>query len=223
MPKNNLKSLILFRGKHQTIALFLTSVFAGLKVSPNFVTLKIILLMVSSFYKWLLFPALPVLFLQKGDFMKTEVHQAVLHPFHVSVVEVNHNAADKTLEISCKIFTDDFEKVLAQNYKAKVDLINPPDKAAMDTLVKKYILSHLSISADGKPLILSYIGFERENEAVFGYVKADNIPSVKKIDIINKLMHDLFTDQLNLMHVIVGGNRKSTKLDYPDTNASFIF
>jgi hypothetical protein len=44
-----------------------------------------------------------------------------LHPFHVSVVEINHNETDKTLEISCKIFIDDFEKVLAQNYKVKVD------------------------------------------------------------------------------------------------------
>jgi hypothetical protein len=158
-----------------------------------------------------------------------------LHPFHVSVVEVNHNATDKTLEISCKIFTDDFEKALAQNYpftesrgqdaahKTKVDLINPPDKAAMDTLVKKYILSHLSLSADGKPVKLSYIGFERENEAVYSYVQADNIASVNKIDIADKLMYDLFTDQINLVHVIAGGNRKSTKLDYPETNASFSF
>ena len=73
------------------------------------------------------------------------------HPFHVSVMEINHNATDKTLEISCKIFTDDFEKVLAQNYKTKVDLINPPDRKAMDSVVKKYIFSHLSVSVDGKP------------------------------------------------------------------------
>ena len=157
------------------------------------------------------------------------------HPFHVSVVEVNHNATDKTLEISCKIFTDDFEKVLTQNYpltesrgqdaahKTKVDLINPSNKAAMDTLVKKYITSHLSLSADGKPVKLLYIGFERENEAVYSYVQVDNISSVKKIDITNKLMYDLFTDQANIMHVIVEGKRKSKKLDYPETIAKFEF
>ena len=36
-------------------------------------------------------------------------------------------------------------------------------------------------------------------------------------------MHDLFTDQINIMHVSVGGNRKSTKLDYPKTEAAFQF
>ena len=171
--------------------------------------------MASSVYKWFTIPLLGVLL---GAAKAPDTH-----PFHVSVVEVNHNATDKTLEISCKIFTDDFEIVLEQNYKTKVDLINPPNKAAMDTLVKKYIFSHLSLSADGKPVNLSYIGFERESEAVYGYVQVDHVPSVKKIDITDKLMYDLFTDQINLMHVIVGGNRKSTKLDYPETQATFSF
>ena len=36
----------------------------------------------------------------------------ILHPFYVSVTEINHNAADKTLEISCKMFTEDLEEIL---------------------------------------------------------------------------------------------------------------
>ena len=171
--------------------------------------------MVSSFYKWLVIPVLGVLLTSAG--LKD------IHPFHVSVVEINHNAADKTLEISCKIFTDDFEKVLAKNYQTKIDLINPPDKKAMDSVVKKYIISHLSVSADGKPGNLVYIGFERDAEAVYSYVQVENISSVKNIEFINKLMHDLFDDQINIMHVTVNGSRKSMKLDYPTTNASISF
>lgn len=184
--------------------------------------------MASSIYKWLAIALFPAILsfndssVQEGNLFPLQGVRG-LHPFHVSVVEINHNAVDKTLEISCKIFTDDFEKVLTQNYKTKVDLINPPNKTAMDTLVKRYVLSHLSISADGMRVKLSYVGFEHESEAVYGYVQVDNIPTVKKIDVTNKLMYDLFTDQINLMHVIVGGNRKSTKLDYPETNAVFSF
>lgn len=176
---------------------------------------KTILLMASSFYKWLVIPVLGIALSSAG--LKD------IHPFHVSVVEINHNATDRTLEISCKIFTDDFEKVLAKNYQTKVDLSNPPDKKAMDSVVKKYIFSHLSVSADGKPGKLVYVGFEREAEAVFSYVQIDNVPSVKKIDVTDKLMQDMFDDQVNIVHVIVNGNRKSTKLDYPSTNASIGF
>lgn len=171
--------------------------------------------MAASVYKWSLFSLLVVFF--------TSFSPATPHPFHVSVVEIEHNAADKTLEISCKIFTDDFENALAKNYKAKVDLINPPNKAAMDTLIKKYILSHLSIRANGKPVVLTYLGFENEKEAAYGYIEVQNISSVSKLEITNTLMHDEFIDQVNIMHVKVGGNRKSTKSDYPDKEAVFNF
>ena len=80
--------------------------------------------MAASVYKWSIIPLVAIILMA--------ARPVIVHPFHVSVIEINHNAVDKTLEISCKIFTDDFEKILAKNYKAKVDLINPPNKAAMD-------------------------------------------------------------------------------------------
>jgi hypothetical protein len=168
--------------------------------------------MASRVYKWLFLPITAVILLS-----------AVPHPFHVSVVEMNHNAQEKTVEISCKIFTDDFEKVLAKNYNTKADLTNPPNKVAMDSLVKKYIFSHLSLRINGRPATLVYVGFETDKEASYGYVEVDNIPSVSKVDITNSLMYDQFDDQVNIMHVIVNGNRKSTKLEYPEKSISVEF
>ncbi|HJS56413.1 MAG TPA: DUF6702 family protein, partial [Chitinophagaceae bacterium] len=57
----------------------------------------------------------------------------------------------------------------------------------------------------------------RDAEAIYSFVQIDNVSVVKKIELTNNLMHDLFTDQVNIMHVVVNGNRKSTKLDYPAT------
>jgi hypothetical protein len=170
--------------------------------------------MASSVYKWLLIPLLG---------LSVSAGKPVPHPFHVSVVEISHNTVDKNLEISCKIFTDDFERVLVKNYKTKVDLINPPDRKATDKLVEDYIRTHLALTADGKPVNFSYLGFEREDDAIYSYIEVQNVPAVKKIDITNRLMYDLFDDQTNLMHVIVGGNRKSGKLEYPKAEASFSF
>ncbi|MBI3138869.1 MAG: hypothetical protein HYZ15_09815 [Sphingobacteriales bacterium] len=169
--------------------------------------------MASSVYKWLFLPFVVILLAGKP----------APHPFHVSVIEINHNAADRTLEISCKIFTDDFEKVLAKNYKTKVDLINPADKAPMDSLVKKYLMSHLSVTVNSKPVTLQFIGFENEKEAAYGYIQADNVPVLNRISISTNIMYDQFDDQVNIMHVIVNGNRKSTKLNYPETEALLQF
>lgn len=175
--------------------------------------------MASFINKWLLFSLFSAVLVLNSGFREKEG----LHPFHVSVIEINHNAADKTLEISCKIFTDDFEKTLAKNYNTKVDLINPPDKNAMDTLVKKYLYSHLSIKANGKPVTLNYIGFENDKEAAYGYIEVSNVPSVSKIDIGTNIMYDMFDDQVNIMHVIVNDERKSTKLNFPATEATLSF
>jgi hypothetical protein len=70
---------------------------------------------------------------------------------------------------------------------------------------------------------LSYLGFEKDAEAVYSFVQVENVPSVKKVEFTNKLMQDMFTDQVNIVHVIVKGERKSTKLDYPATVAKVEF
>jgi hypothetical protein len=146
------------------------------------------------------------------------------HPFFISVTEISHNASDKNLEISCKIFTDDFETALSKSSgSAKIDLFNPKDKQAAEKQIAAYIRKHLVIKLDNKPVVLEFIGFERENEAVWSYLQVSNTPAPKKIDISNDLLYESFDQQINLMHVSVGNNRKSTKLSYPDSSTSFQF
>jgi hypothetical protein len=181
--------------------------------------------MVTSIHRWFNISFLAILLIP-GMFHSSTVSKSPLqgvrgHPYYISVVEINHNPSDKTLEISCKIFTNDFETTLEKNYKTKVDLVNPPDKSAMDKLVSDYIKKHLSVKADSKVANLSYVGFEKEDEAVYSYFQVDNVPSVKKIDVTNSILHDFSDQQINIIHCIVGGKRQSDKLDYPKTEASF--
>ena len=175
--------------------------------------------MAVSIYKWSLVPC----FLFLLPLFNTIPGKGVPHPYYISVVEINHNPTDKTLEISCKIFTNDFEATLEKNYKTKVDLVNPPDKSAMDKLVSDYIKKHLSVKADNKAANLAYVGFEKQDEAVYSYFQVDNVPTVKKIDVTNSILHDFSEQQINIIHCTVGGKRQSDKLDYPKTEASFQF
>ena len=185
--------------------------------------------MAESFYKWLPVSLLVYFFsIQIPDggtnvLIPGNSRAGELHPFHVSTTEINHNAGDKTLEISCKIFVDDFESCLSKQYHTKVDLSSASVKTAMDSLVKKYLITHLHISADSKPVTMNYLGFEKESEAANIYLEVENVASVKRVDIVDSILQDFYDDQINIVHVIVGGNRKSTKLDYPTKEASFNF
>jgi hypothetical protein len=178
--------------------------------------------MAASLYKWFILPY----FLFSGRGPQPGKNSFALdsnHPYYVSVVEINHNAKDKTIEISCKIFTNDFEETLEKNYKTKVDLVNPADKTAMDKLVNDYIKKHLSFQVDGKQVNFSYVGFEKEDEAIYSYFQVDNVASLKKLNVVNSILHDFSDQQINIVHCIVAGKRQSTKLDYPKTDASFQF
>ena len=145
------------------------------------------------------------------------------HPFFISVTEIEHNAKDKTMEVSCKIFTDDFEKTLRQQYTGTVDLLKPTDKEAMNKLVSGYVKKHLFIKADGKPVELQFLGYEQDEEGIISYYQVNNIPSVKQIDVTDNILYEYKKEQLSLIHVIVNGNRKSTKLNNPDEKAGFLF
>ena len=156
------------------------------------------------FHKWLLAGAL-----------------ALVHPFFVSVTEIEHNPKDKTIEIACKTFTDDLETSIHKSSGVKIDLFNPKDQAAADKAVSEYIKKHFHLKADGRPVELEFVGFERENEATWSYFQVSNIASVKKIDITTSLLFEASDKQINLLHVTVNKTRKSTKLDYPASNAAF--
>jgi hypothetical protein len=174
--------------------------------------------MVLPFYKWLML--LGSLCSQPANPASTP---ALPHPLYVSVTEITHNAGDKNLEVSCKIFTDDFEQTLSTLYNKKVDLFNPTNKAETDKQVTEYVRKRLVITLDGKTIPLEFVGFERENDAVWSYFQAAVAVAPKKVVIKNTILYEVHDKEINLMHVSVGGTRKSTRLNYPEADAKFEF
>ena len=119
------------------------------------------------------------------------------------------------------MFTSDFEAVLEKNLHVKIDLSSPKDKKACDRYIAAYVEKNVQIKVDGKPVVLQFVGSEKEQDATWSYFQVNNVPAVKKMEITNSLLYDGFDKEINIMHVSVGGERKSGKLDYPETGISF--
>ena len=145
------------------------------------------------------------------------------HPIYVSVVEIEHNATEKSLEISCRIFTDDFEKTLRDIYPVKIDLLSPAMHEAMGRYVSEYVRNHLKLSVDGKPVSLRYLGYEELEEAISSYYQVDDVKSVNRIDIENDMLYSYKKEQMGIMHITVKGERKSLRLLNPDKSARVEF
>ena len=148
---------------------------------------------------------------------------AMFHPFFVSVIDINQNNKDKSLEISVRIFAEDFEATLKKYGNTKLDIQHPTDKAATDKLVNAYLQSKLQLKVDGKPVTMHYIGYEQRLESIWVYLEVDNITTLKKLDVTCNLLYEFEQKQTNILHVKANGNEKSFKLDNPKASTSFEF
>lgn len=145
------------------------------------------------------------------------------HPLHVSTTNMSYNTQDNKLEVTCTVFTDDFESAIAKQYNVKTDLTKPALHITMDGFVKNYVNSHVQIKTGDKALALNYLGFEIDKEAVHVYLESNTIPAFKKASAEISLLHNLYDDQINIVHITENGTRKSTKLEYPETKVSQVF
>lgn len=146
-----------------------------------------------------------------------------IHPVFMSVTEIELNAKDKSLEISCKIFTDDFEKTLRKNHTQKIDLLDSRQKNAMNGIVNEYVQAHLKLTADGKPVIMNFLGFDQQEEGISGYFQVNGISNLKELRVTDNILYEYQSQQISFLHVTVNGNRQSTRLNNPDDHATFRF
>lgn len=151
------------------------------------------------------------------------VWMSVVHPFYLSVTEIRYNAPRQALEVSCRIFTDDFENALKKYNHTTLDIIKPKDRPAVDSMISRYIRQHLFIKADGKALTLRYLGYRIEEDAAWCFLEVAAVPALQQLDLQNDILYAEHETQSHMIHAIAGDKRQSTKLDNPEKEASFRF
>jgi hypothetical protein len=135
--------------------------------------------------------------------------QGLFHPFYISLTEIKYRAGENTLEISQKVFWDDLELELTDLYKSKIDFLKPKDKADLNRKLKQYILLNNEIIVNGKKAELNYLGYEIEEDAVWFYLEAKQIPLPKKVEIRNSILHKHFDSQQNIINFYKDKSPKS--------------
>lgn len=162
------------------------------------------ILLMKKFFVFLL----PLLFL----FSFTKVK----HPYHVGSVEVNYNSKSKSFEITGRFFLDDLENALSKKYGKTLHFNDAKYKSQLDEAIKNYSLDYFKLKNNNHFLKVNYIGYEEDSESVNIYLESEKTESPKKIEAAVSFLYNLFDDQINLVHIIVNGNRKSEKLTYPN-------
>ncbi len=144
-----------------------------------------------------------------------------LHPYYMSVTEIEYKPAEKELQIACKIFTDDLEDALKKEFAKKVDIVNPAQKKENEQLLQRYLQKHLKLQLDNKAVALEFFGFEEEGEAIWIYMLAKNTAAFKSAVVFNDVLYSYRNEQINIIHFKNKGERKSYRLNYPDNQVTF--
>ena len=148
---------------------------------------------------------------------------SLLHPFFVSVIDINHNEKEATIEISVRCFTNDLEKMIAADTKTTIDLSEPKQKNKGDALLKAYLIKRLNLSVNGNKSNLEYLGFEIQKESTWTYFEIKNIKQLNQLNVLCEVLFGVNDQQINIFHVNAKGVRKSYELIYPKNTTQFNF
>lgn len=146
-----------------------------------------------------------------------------MHPFYLSVTDLKYNPKEQALQGSVKLFINDFESTLRKIYKQPVDLINTKDTVKTKAFLEDYLKKNLSIQVNAEQKTYQFIGFEREQEAIWLYIEVTNCPLPKTLDIKNSILYESLKDQMNIVHIDVKGIKKSSKVNNPESHLFFEF
>lgn len=129
------------------------------------------------------------------------IWKSIFHPFFISLTEIRFNPENKRMEIAQKIFWDDLEVALGNEFDEKVDFLNPKDKVKLDSQLKRYLLKHNQVTVNGKALTLNYLGYEIDEDAAWFYLESSATELPKSVEVQNTILLNDFNGQQNIVHV----------------------
>jgi hypothetical protein len=153
----------------------------------------------------------------------TTLFIALMHPFYVSVIDINHNDKEASLEMSVRTFTTDLETRLEAEYNVKLDLSDPKQKAKAEEYINLYMQKRMALSANGVKGKMDFIGFEIQKESTWSYFEIKNVIQLKQLDVFCEILFGIDPQQINIIHAKANGQRKSFELTAPKNRTQFIF
>jgi hypothetical protein len=147
---------------------------------------------------------------------------AWLHPVHVSVTNLDLDPVEGKVELSIKIFADDFQDLILHKYGVQLNIIEQEDPGDEIVAVNDYIREALQLVFNGEEKAdLQFVDAKLNEEAIWLFYKYEHHNKIKKVDIVNRVMLEKFSDQTNLMIVTFNEKQNGYRLDNKTTDLSF--
>ncbi|MDP5158367.1 MAG: peptidase E [Flaviramulus sp.] len=135
-----------------------------------------------------------------------------LHKYYISVSQINYIEEKASLQITTRIFIDDFENLLRTRYDETITLAGKDEPEIANTYIEKYLKDKLTIKINNESVSVNFIGKEYDGDIVRCYLEVENVKNIKKIEISNQVLFDLFDEQQNIIKTKIYSKQKSVIL-----------
>jgi hypothetical protein len=140
------------------------------------------------------------------------------HKFYVGVFQVDYFKEKKAVQITARLFIDDLEKALHKKHNKHFYITTKDEVADANTYIAKYLEEKLRIKINNKNQTLQFLTKEQEDNIVICYLKINFKDKIKDLEITNNVLSDVFTEQQNLLHLNINGNKKTILFTNTETN-----
>ena len=131
------------------------------------------------------------------------------HKFYISKSIIEFNSRTQQFEITCKMFTDDFELTLSQLNGSAIYLGTSQEINEADAVIERYMKQHFSIAIDGVAAEWRWVGKEVENDLTYCYMELYRKPDFMSMAVMNDLLVSHFPEQQNIVDMSVMGTTQT--------------
>ena len=146
-----------------------------------------------------------------------------VHKFYVSVTQIDFVPKKQRIEITSRIFIDDFEKVLKNKYDKNFYLSTKKEIPEADAYIQKYLEEKIKLVINNKPYKVTFITKEVEDDVLICYLKVIFTEKITTFEIYNSLLTEMFSEQKNIVHTNINSNKKSVLLTYSERSTLLEF
>ena len=135
------------------------------------------------------------------------------HKYYISVTEVDYIKDKQSVQITSRIFIDDFEKVLRERYNENVVLAGKEETKDVNKYIETYLRSKFKVRINDNDMNLIFIGKEYDIDIIQCYIEIQNVKQINSIEISNEVLFDVFEDQQNMIKTKINSKQKSFLLN----------
>ena len=132
-----------------------------------------------------------------------------IHKYYVSVTQIDFVKEKQSVQITSRIFIDDFEKLIRERYDETVTLAITDEPKKVDDYIERYLKDKIKIKINNTPAVLSFIGKEYEDDIMHCYLEITNVTEINSFEITNHVLYDLYKEQQNVVRTFINSRHKS--------------